>query len=114
MTKGFQADIEPVRARIAGDVESRLTGIFANELAYERRMIESNAPADKHVDMAKLIQWYVKTFYEEVLKPRLDAAGDSCAAGQLAIQTMLGIIPLPTKLDDSERRTAILILVCAS
>ncbi len=91
VTKGFEADIEPVRARIAGDVESRLTGILANELAYERRMIESNAPADKHVDMAKLMQWYAKTFYTEVLKPRLDAAGDSCAAGQLAIQTLLGM-----------------------
>jgi hypothetical protein len=91
VSKGFAADLEPVRQRLGGDAEARLLGILAAELGRERQRQMLPGSGGEPLDMQKLSEWAAKTYYREVLKPRLDAAGESCAAGRLAMQSLLGI-----------------------
>ena len=87
VTKGLLADLEPVRQRIGGDAEKRLQNATAERLQRERQRQLSG------VESGELILDLESAFreYEElVLKPRIAAAGESCAAGRLAIQTLLG------------------------
>ena len=81
VSKGYLADIEPVRQRLGGDAEARIRSLAAQELARARQAGEDPDPAT----MAALD----KQYREQVLKPRVAAAGESCAAGQLATKTIL-------------------------
>lgn len=86
VSKGLLADVEPVRARIGGDAERRIQSALAEKLQQERQRQllgdESGEPMD----------WesYFQQYEEQVVKPRIAAAGESCAAGRLALQTVLG------------------------
>lgn len=86
VSKGFLADVEPVRARIGSDAETRIQSALAEKLQRERQRqllgVESGEPID----------WesYSQQYEEQVVKPRIAAAGESCAAGRLALQTALG------------------------
>lgn len=85
VAKGLLADLEPVRQRLGGDVEARLKSIAARELAYVR---QRQLAGDENANLTpQFIEWYVQTFRENVLNPRLDAAEESCAAGRLALLT---------------------------
>ncbi len=87
VNKGLLADTEPLRKRLGGDVEDRLSAVASDFLSRERqKQLQGNGNSD---DLAKFLQWYMETYYREVLKPRLDAAGESCAAGRLALETYL-------------------------
>ena len=86
VSKGFLADIEPVRARIGGDAESRIRSALGEKLQQERqRQLLGDESGDP-------IDWesYFNQYEEQVVKPRIAAAGESCAAGRLALQTKLG------------------------
>jgi len=86
VAKGLLADIESVRARIGGDAESRIRSAFAEKLQQERqRQLLGQADGEP-------IDWegFFKQYEEQVVKPRVAAAGESCAAGRLALQTLLG------------------------
>jgi len=87
-TKGLLADIEPWRQRLGGDVEARLQSIIAAEIARERQaaLMGQDNPTDP-----AFWDYIEKTWKQYVLNPRLAAAGDNCAAGRLAIQTVLGM-----------------------
>lgn len=90
VTKGLLADIEPVRQRIGGDAEARIQSAVAETLMRERQRqllgIEDGDPG-----WAEALQDYLRQYEEEVVKPRVAAAGESCAAGRLAMQTVLGL-----------------------
>jgi hypothetical protein len=88
VTKGLLADIEPVRARIGGSAERRIQSVAAERLGRERQaqLLGSGDTSASIKDLADLF----KQYEEEVVKPRIAAAGESCAAGQLALQTVLG------------------------
>jgi len=87
VTKGLLADIEPVRERIGGSAERRLQTRVAEELSRERqRQLLGNTDGESSVDFPA----YFEEFYSQVVEPRLAAAGESCAAGRLALQTVLG------------------------
>jgi len=87
VTKGLLADIEPVRARIGGSAETRLQSAIAEQLARERqRQLLGGGESESLVDFEE----YFRQYEEQVIKPRLAAAGESCAAGRLALQTVLG------------------------
>mgnify|MGYP001040952327 FL=1 len=86
VTKGLLADIEPVRARIGGTAEARLQSAIAEELTRARQQQLLGAEDTPIVDFENYFQQYT----EQVIKPRVAAAGESCAAGRLAIQTVLG------------------------
>ena len=81
-TKGLLADIGPWRQRLGGDVEARLSSIISAELARARETGQDVDPG--------FWDWAFSTWKKYVLQPRLDAAGESCAAGRLAIDTLIG------------------------
>jgi hypothetical protein len=87
-TKGLLADIEPWRQRLGGDVEARLNSIIAAELGRARQaeLMGQPSPLDPG-----FWDWALSTWKQYVLKPRLAAAGESCAAGRLALQTVLAM-----------------------
>lgn len=89
VTKGYLADIEPVRNRIGGDAERRLHSMIAERLGRERQA-QLLGSGDESSSAFSILKENIKQYQEEVLKPRLAAAGESCAAGQLALQTLLG------------------------
>ncbi|MGH2606862.1 MAG: hypothetical protein ACRDG5_09755, partial [Anaerolineales bacterium] len=64
------------------DAEARILSLAAAELARARQ-------AGEGVDMNAL-EYLFGLYREQVIKPRLAAAGESCAAGRLAIVTVLG------------------------
>jgi len=86
VTKGFLADVEPVRQRIGGDAETRLQNAAAAQLQRERQNQLLGIEDSQLLDFESTFREYE----ELVIKPRIAAAGESCAAGRLAIQTVLG------------------------
>jgi hypothetical protein len=88
VSKGFLADIEPVRARIGGDAESRIQSAMAEKLqkARQEQLLGKSDDSWQDLDLAG----FFKEYEEQVVKPRVAAAGESCAAGRLALQTTLG------------------------
>jgi hypothetical protein len=85
-TKGLLADIEPWRQRLGGDVEARLQSIASAELERSRQAIAAGRPDPMDPGFWP---WLIATWKQYVLQPRLEASGESCAAGRLAIQTLL-------------------------
>ncbi len=83
VTKGLLADIEPVRERLGGSIERRLESALNAEIARLRQQ-GSDGEAVSAAYAEALLQYEA-----QVVKPRVAAAGESCAAGQLAIQTVL-------------------------
>nr|WP_145549517.1 DUF4402 domain-containing protein [Variovorax boronicumulans] len=83
--QGTNATLEPARHRLGSDAEARLQSLTAERLLQERqRQLLGQTPAQLNLDDI------FAAYDEEVLKPRIAAAGSSCAAGRLAIQTVLG------------------------
>ena len=82
VSKGLLADIEPVRQRLGGSAETRIQSLASAEMARARQAGESGPDMET---LENLFQLY----REQVLKPRMAAAGESCAAGRLAIETVL-------------------------
>jgi len=88
VTKGLLADIEPVRQRIGGDAEARIRSQIAESLQRERqRQLLGGEPDNS---LWESFDPLFKEYEEQVIKPRIAAAGESCAAGRLAMQTVLG------------------------
>lgn len=86
VSKGFLADIEPLRARIGGEAEVRLRSSIAEQLAKARQgQLLGDETSGSEINWESIF----KQWEEQVIKPRLAAAGKSCAAGRLAIQTVL-------------------------
>ena len=90
VTKGLLADPESVRERLGGSTERRLQSRMAEILGAERQRQllggGDNEPGTWQTEFASIIEQYKK----EVIEPRVAAAGESCAAGRLALQTALG------------------------
>lgn len=90
VTKGLLADPESVRERLGGSAERRLQSRMAEILGAERQRQllggAENEPGAWQTEFVGLSEQYQK----EVIEPRVAAAGESCAAGRLAIQTVLG------------------------
>jgi len=86
VTKGLLADIEPVRARIGGEAEARLRSTLAEQLTKARQEQLLGNENGTEIDW----EGFFQQWEEQVVKPRLATASESCAAGRLAIQTVLG------------------------
>lgn len=80
-SKGLDADIEPVRQRIGGTAERRIQSAVAEAIHRARR----------DQTLAFLENGLLEQYMQEVVRPRVAAAGSSCAAGRLAIITVLGL-----------------------
>lgn len=86
VTKGLLADIEPVRERLGGNLERRMNQAVAEHLG-KSRDAQLRGEAIELPDFESVF----RAFEEQVVKLRVGAAGESCAAGRLAIQTVLGL-----------------------
>lgn len=88
--KGVDATLSQadVRKNFAGDAERRLESAAAERLAAARQRLLRGESEESIQDLgfARMFE----EFDELVLKPRLAKAGDSCAAGKLALSTLLG------------------------
>ena len=89
VTKGLLADTEPLRQRLGGDAEARLQSLAAEVLGRERQRQLLGQESD--LDLGEFFNDLMSQYEEQVVKPRVAAAGDSCAAGRLALQTVLGL-----------------------
>lgn len=85
VSKGFLADIEPVRARLGGDAETRIQSALAEYLQIERQKQLLGQGDGEPLDLSGFFNEYE----EKVVKPRVAAAGESCANARLALQTVL-------------------------
>ncbi len=84
---GLLTDIEPIRKRLGGEAFDKLTTAVAAALFVERSAIYLGSDVER-VDLSP----YWAIFEEQILKPRLDAAGDSCGNSLLAQQTAMGYV----------------------
>jgi hypothetical protein len=86
--KGVTASLAAVRHRLGGAAEERIASAMAERLGLERQkaLLGIDGEGFNLAALEDLRTQYVN----EVLKPRLAAAGSSCAASRLAMQTLLG------------------------
>jgi hypothetical protein len=89
-TSGMSASLAGARSRIGGSAEARLQSAAADRLGRERQsQLTGTAESGLETD-AELAALFAQ-YRQQVLQPRLAAAGTSCAAGRLAMQTLLGL-----------------------
>lgn len=81
--RGFSSSLAAVRHRLGGDAESQLETEVAAALAQER-----SQPSGKN--LYEFLLPFLNRYVEQIVKPRLAAAGQSCANARLALQTVLG------------------------
>jgi hypothetical protein len=90
VTKGLLADIEPVRERLGGDVERRMQSAVNEALQRSRQRALSGQGGDATEAAAAFVEPW-RQYELQVVKLRVSSAGQSCAAGRLALQTVLGL-----------------------
>jgi hypothetical protein len=90
VTKGLLADLEPVRKRLGGDVEARLQSALAEKLGRERQRQLLGSKGEGS-NIGEEMNSSFRQYIDQVLKQRIAAAGESCAAGRLAFQSALGV-----------------------
>ena len=73
---GLLTDLGPIRQRLGGTAEARITSALGEALQVEK---QGGAKAD--------LDQYFQLYEEQVLKPRLAAAGKSCGNATIAFQT---------------------------
>ncbi|MBL8521217.1 MAG: hypothetical protein JNK75_11140 [Betaproteobacteria bacterium] len=83
-TTGINATIEPLRHRLGGTAEARIESLIAERLAEERYKQQIGA----YSDGVSVVNDLLREYDEQVVQPRVAAAGSSCAAGRLALQTV--------------------------
>lgn len=90
LTNGSQAAIDPLRERLGGDAERRLESQLNTALAHERQA-QLGYPEEGYEELdVQFFEELLRQYEEQVVKPRIAAAGESCAAGALAVETVLG------------------------
>ena len=89
VTQGTAAQIAAAQPRLGADAEARITSAIAAELGRARQAALLGAEVDPEALFAAT-DALLDQFYEQVVVPRIAAAGQSCAAGPLAIQTLRG------------------------
>jgi hypothetical protein len=85
--RGFLGDVEKALKRIGGSAEERIGSEMRAVLQQARQAGMRGEPVQSY---AYLLDPYFEQFEREVMKPRLAAAGQSCAAGRAAIFTVRG------------------------
>ena len=83
MGSGTDADRAQILLHNASNAENRLNQAASERLRLAR---ERNEPVDLTV-----LEEFWREFMDQVVAPRMQAASSSCAAGKLAMQTLLGL-----------------------
>ena len=84
------AEIATDRELLGAYAERQLQDAINETMGFERQhqlLCETCPPT---VDMIAYTTAMLKAYYEQVVKPRVDAAADSCEAGKVAVATVLG------------------------
>jgi hypothetical protein len=89
-TQGTSASLAGVRNRIGGSAEARINSAAAELLGRERQMALLGVSDENLLNSAELQKLFAE-YDKEVVQVRVAAAGTSCAAGRLALQTVLGV-----------------------
>lgn len=89
-TLGTSASLAGVRHRIGGSAEDRINSAVAEYLGYERQKALLGVAESELINGPELEKWFAE-YDKEVVQVRVAAAGTSCAAGRLALQTVLGV-----------------------
>ena len=82
--RGLMGDVEAARKCIGGSAEERITSEM-------RAIMQAARQAElrgESTNLASLLDPYFDQLQREVVIPRIEAAGQSCAAGRAAIQTV--------------------------
>ena len=87
VSKGVAADIAPVRERLGGALEDRMRSAMAEELQRERQ--RQLLGGEEDWTLVEEIGGAFREYIDKILKPRIAAAAESCAAGRLALQSAL-------------------------
>jgi len=83
VAKGLMGDVEEVRKQIGGSAEQRIYSEI-------RAVMQAAAQAEARGETVNLsLEPYYEQLNREVIQPRWAAAGQSCAAGTLAMQSRL-------------------------
>jgi hypothetical protein len=88
VTAASSAQVVAAQPRIGASAEARITSAIAAELGRARQAALAGA-AGAVVDYDAIFG-FLAQYFEQVVKPRMAAAGRSCADGTFAIQTYLG------------------------
>jgi hypothetical protein len=91
VTKGLLADPESVRERLGGSAERRIESQAAELLGRERQRQLLGGGENQDSTLAADLQALFDQYQKEVVDVRIAAAGESCAAGRLAMQTFLAL-----------------------
>lgn len=100
VAKGFLGDVEAVRGRLGGSAETSIESAVAEHIASARTWGETDPLSDERYE--RLRQEYI----EEVIAPRVAASGESCAAGRLALETVIAFERLTQLLGGEDRALA--------
>lgn len=87
VAKGLLGDVEEVRHRLGEDAAARISSEASAFLAAERQRELAGGEPDPAFN--ERLREFFEQFQREVVDPRMAAAGESCAAGRLAVETHL-------------------------
>lgn len=104
VTRGTLADVPPERRQLGGTVDRRLENAVGAELIGLRNdggvgavgtgallLISFRNESGKKAGVSDSLAEAILQYEEQVVRPRVAAAGESCAAGELAQETVLGV-----------------------
>jgi hypothetical protein len=87
---GISASLAGVRARIGGTAAARLESAAADVIIAEHRR-QTAGDSSGVFETREAIGALFDAYDAQVVKPRIAAAGSSCAAGRLALETLIGV-----------------------
>ena len=87
VVEGSAADAAAVEAQLGGDPVSAIESLAAEQAAQARE----NGTGEVNAEQAKAITDLINQYENEVVKPALEAAGESCKAGKDAIAKLLSL-----------------------
>jgi hypothetical protein len=88
---GYGATTGTEAGNLGGDAGRRLSSAIGERLSLEReRQLQGASQGDDPEQIREYEQAF-REYEEQVVRPRVAAAGESCEAGKLAIETVLGL-----------------------
>jgi hypothetical protein len=92
MAIGYLGELEPVRQRLGGSVEERLSAEIARTLAGERqKMLLGSTDQGVVVLDSETLKQLLDQYFNQVIPERIEAAKTDCASGRLVLQTYLSM-----------------------
>ncbi len=91
VTNGGTDGLSAIRQSLGGDAERRIEGAINHLLQVERRRQLLGETQEDDPNVLTTVDKMLTQYEEEVVKQRIAAAGASCDAGKLAVQTVVTV-----------------------